>query len=57
MVSGKVLVTVETTVLSAGIVEVLMSEATTIWVVEDELITLMSFVVWIWVPVTPSTTN
>jgi hypothetical protein len=57
MVSGKVLVTVETTVLSAGMVEVLMSEATTIWVVEDELITLMSFVVWIWVPVTPSTTN
>lgn len=57
MVSGKVLVTVETTVLSAGIVEVLMSEATTIWVVEDELITLMSFVVWIWVPVTLSTTN
>jgi|JI6StandDraft_1071083.scaffolds.fasta_scaffold446303_2 hypothetical protein len=57
MVSGKVLVTVETTVLSAGMVEVLMSEATTIWVVEDELITLMSFVVWIWVPVTLSTTN
>lgn len=57
MVSGKVLVTVETTVLSAGIVEVLMSEATTTWVVEDELIVLMSFVVWIWVPVTPSTTN